>query len=282
LTFFPHDAFCTIEATFNVRSLLAMKHLLASAFLLIATLAHASDVKVETVEYRDGETVLQGYLAYDPGQQGQRPGVLVVHEWWGLGEHAKNSARKLAEMGYVGFALDMYGKGKLTTDPAEAGKWAAEFKSNPALAQPRFGAAYDLLKKHPQVDPTKIAAIGYCFGGTIVLEMARAGVDLDGVVSFHGGLKSVLPATARNLQAKVLVCHGAIDPHVPDEEVLAFKEEMTAAKADWQFIAYGNAVHSFTNPEAKGDTTRYEEKAARRSWEAMSDFLREIFASSAP
>ena len=255
-----------------------MKYLLPLALpLLIVSLAYA-EVKTESVEYRDGDTVLEGYIAYDDAVEGKRPAVLIVHDWYGLGEQAKDTARKLAGMGYVGFALDMYGKGKLTKDPAEAGKRSSEFKSTPSLAQPRFTAAYDLVRTRPEVDPAHIAAIGYCFGGTIVLEMARAGTDLDGVVSFHGGLKSVLPAEQRAIKAKVLVCHGAIDPHVPDEEVLGFKQEMSEAKADWQLIAYGNAVHSFTNPDAKGDSTRYDEKAARRSWEAMSDFLKELFA----
>ena len=146
------------------------------------------------------------------------------------------------------------------------------------MARDRFTAAFDVLRDHPFVNPNNIAAIGYCFGGTVVLEMARYGLDLDGVVSFHGGLKSSIPQEERNIKAKVLVLHGADDPHVPVEEVQAFWKEMQDAGVDWYLVAYGNAVHSFTNPKADRDTAKYNEAAATRSWEAMSDFLKEIFA----
>lgn len=251
------------------------------ALAVLCTLLMVSataEIKAEKVTYKEGDTTLEGVIAYDDAIQGKRPGVLVVHEWYGVNEHAINSAKKLAQLGYVGFALDMYGADKRTTDPQQAGKWSSEFKSNPELAQRRFKAALDVLKQHPMVVAEHIASIGFCFGGTISLEMARAGLDLDGVVSFHGGLKSVLPADQRNLKAKVLVLHGAEDPYVTQEEVAGFVQEMRDAKADWQLVQYAHAVHSFTNPAANMEGAKYNEPAARHSWEAMATFLGELFS----
>lgn len=256
-----------------------MKTLLAAVMLLGVSLMSQAAVKTEIVAYQDGDTVLEGLLAYDDSVSGKAPGVLIVHEWWGLGEHPKESARKLAAQGYVAFALDMYGKGKLTDKMADAAAWSGEFKQNPDLAQNRFQAAYDYLTSLDRVDKSKVGAMGYCFGGTIVLEMARLGMPLKGVVSFHGGLGTVQGGGAKNIAAKILVCHGADDPLVPPAEVAAFQEEMRVSKADWQFIAYGGAVHSFTNPEATGEAlpaAKYHEPAARRSWDAMSTFFGEV------
>jgi dienelactone hydrolase len=258
------------------------RKLLAGVAAALAIVAMTGDgraaIHTESVEYKDGDTVLEGYLAYNDAVKGRRPGVLIVHEWWGLGEHQKRRARMLAELGYVAFALDMYGKGKLTDDPAQAGTWAGKLRGDPALAKQRFEAGLKVLREHERTDPARIAAIGYCFGGGICLEMARMGVDLDGVVSFHGTLKSAVPEAERKpITAKILVCHGADDPHVPPADVLAFMEEMRAAGADWQLIAYGGAVHSFTNPEADRPDAHYNEKADRRSWEAMKQFLAEVF-----
>lgn len=250
----------------------------ASLFVLsLMSLPALAAIATEPLEYRDGEAVLEGYVAYDDALPGRRPAVLIVHEWWGLGDHVKNVARRLAELGYVAFALDMYGKGKLTTDAGQASQWAGEFRRDFALAERRFDAGLTALKKHPRVDGEKIVAIGYCFGGTVCLEMARVGKDFAGVVSFHGGLASQAPAERRALKARVLVCHGADDPAVPQADVDAFVAEMRAARADWQLVMYGNAVHSFTNPAANSERARYDEKADRRSWEALKIFLEECF-----
>jgi dienelactone hydrolase len=235
-------------------------------------------IHTEPVEYKDGETVLEGYLAYDDALAEKRPGVVIVHEWWGLGEQQKRVAERLAELGYVAFALDMYGKGKLTDDPKQAGEWAGAFRSHLDLARRRFEAGLKVLRGNEHTDASRIAAIGYCFGGGICLEMARMGVDLDGVVSFHGSLKSAVPDALRKpITAKILVCHGADDPNVPPADVNAFEDEMRTAGADWQLIAYGGAVHSFTNPDADRPGARYNQKADRRSWGAMKQFLAEVF-----
>ncbi|NLH99203.1 MAG: dienelactone hydrolase family protein [Chthonomonadales bacterium] len=253
-----------------------MRYLLGVAAMAMALQGSAA-VKSETAVYKAGELEFRGYVAYDDARTGKRPVVLIVHEWWGLGEHVRKVADRLAQAGYVGFAVDMYGEGKLTKDPQEAARWAGAVRGNPSVAEERFRAALNHIRKHPLADTSRMAAIGYCFGGTVCLEMARLGVDLGGVVSFHGGLASQVPMERRKLTARVLVLHGADDPSVPAEQVKAFEDEMRAARADWQLVAYGNAVHSFTNPEANSPTARYDAKADRRSWEAMTAFLRELF-----
>ena len=259
--------------------------LLVHLVLAFPHTAGATRIHAESVEYKDRATVLEGYLAYDDAVKGRRPGVIIVHEWWGLGEHPKESAERLAELGYVAFALDMYGKGKLTDSAEQAAKWSGVFRRDPELARSKFEAALEVLRGHDRTDPARVAAIGYCFGGTICLEMARMGLDLDGVVSFHGGLKSGLTKAQREpIKARVLVCHGADDSFVPPEQVMAFEQEMREAGVDWQLIAYGGAVHSFTNPAADKhgiDGVKYNAKADRRSWEAMKLFLKEIFDKSA-
>jgi len=251
--------------------------------LLMAMLMAAgaqAEVRTERIEYRHGDAVLEGYLAYDDTMTGKRPGVLVVHEWWGLNDFAKRRAELLARLGYVAFALDMYGKGTLTTDPKEAGRLAGLFRNDRPFGRARATAGLDVLKSRPQVDPARIAAIGYCFGGTVVLEMARGGADLKGVASFHGGLSTPNPADAKNIKGKVLVLHGADDTFESPAEIAAFQEEMRQGRVDWQMNYYGGAVHSFTNPDAgkagiKG--VAYNEAADRRSWQAMRDFFDEIF-----
>ncbi len=247
--------------------------------VVIATGAQAA-VRAERVEYRHGATQLAGYLAYDDSLTGRRPGVLVVHEWWGLNDYAKRRAEQLAQLGYVAFAIDMYGNGKTTTQPKVAGEWADQFRKDRALMRARAQAGLEVLKNRPQVDPARIAAIGYCFGGMVVLELARAGADLKGVVSFHGGLSTPNPADARNIKGRVLVLHGADDPFESPAEIAAFQDEMRQAKVDWQMVYYGNAVHAFSNPDAgraglKG--VAYNEAADRRSWLAMRNFFDEIF-----
>ena len=256
-------------------------HYCILAAMVMSTGNAAFALETTTVEYEAQDDVLEGYLAYDPSREGKLPAVIVVHEWWGLDDHARRAANRLAALGYVAFALDMYGKGYHTSDPAQAGEWAGSLRNRPGVAKSRFEAAIDVLKKHDKVDPDRIAAMGYCFGGTVVLEMARMGVDLKGVVSFHGGLGSNVPDSEYNLKSKVLVLHGADDPLVPDNEVATFINEMRKAEADWQLVHYGGALHSFTNPAADYygmDATAYDPDADKRSWEAMKSFFNEVLS----
>ena len=260
--------------------------LAAVALLSLAALAPAgrAEVKTKEIEYKHGDVVLQGYLAYDDAVEGKRPGVLVAHEWTGHNPYARRRAEQLAKLGYVAFALDMYGKGVTAKDRQEAAQMAQRFKDDRRLMRGRARAGLDVLRQQPQTDPRRIAAIGYCFGGTTVLELARSGADVAGVVSFHGALDTPDPADAKNVKGKVLVLHGADDPFVPDEQVAAFRDEMRDAKVDWHLVAYGGAVHSFTNPDAdkaNAPGVKYDEKADRRSWDAMKVFFEEIFGAPA-
>lgn len=231
------------------------------------------------VEYKHGDTVLEGYLAYDDASKVVRPGVLVVHEWYGLNDYAMKRADQLAQLGYVAFALDMYGKGVKATTPQEAGALAGKYKGDRPLMRARASAGLDVLKKQTLVDPKRVAAIGYCFGGTTVLELARSGADVVGVVSFHGGLDNPDPQTSANIRARVLVLHGADDPLVPAKDITALQEELRKAGADWQMVYYGGAVHSFTNPQSGSDPSKgvaYNELADHRSWKSMKAFFEEI------
>jgi len=240
----------------------------------------SAGIHTEPVEYKDGTVTLEGYLAYDEASKERRPAIIVAHDWMGVGPNVKEKAEMLAKLGYVAFAADIYGKGVRPANMKEASSLAGKYKDDRKLMRSRINAALDLIKMHMLVDAKKISAIGYCFGGTVVLELARSGANIAGVVSFHGGLGTPNPADAKNIRGKVLVLHGADDPFVPPAEVKAFEEEMRSAKVDWQMISYGNAVHSFTNPEAGSDNSRgaaYNEKADRRSWQAMKNFFAEIF-----
>lgn len=248
--------------------------------LLIGMQVHAA-VKTEVIEYKDGAVTCKGFLAFDDAVQGPRPAVLIVHEWWGLGEHAKRSATRLAEQGYVGFAVDMYGDGFYTDEVAAAGAHAGEMKKNPDRSKPRFVAALEVLKKRPEVNTERIGAMGYCFGGTMVLDMARMGLDLRGVVSFHGGLATSVSNDNATPKAAILVCHGAEDPFVSVAEVENFKAEMAARKANLKFVSYPGAVHSFTNPEVDAHNlkgAKYNKEADEGSWAAMTDFLKQVLA----
>lgn len=252
----------------------------AAIFILfLVTTPLFSQITKEAVTYSDGTVTCKGYLVYDASAKGALPGVLVVHEWWGLNTYAKHRAEMLAELGYVALAVDMYGDGTVATTPQDAGKLAGAVKGNPQLMRKRINAALAYLKTLKQVNTAKTAAIGYCFGGTVALELARSGAAVNGVVSFHGALATKEPAT-EPFTAKVLVCHGAADPFVPDTEVAAFTAEMNNVKADWQFNAYSYAVHAFTNPQSGSDPSRgaaYNEKADTRSWAAMQVFFNELF-----
>lgn len=239
-----------------------------------------AEIRTETVEYMEGDAVLEGYLAYDDSVVGRRPGVVVVHEWYGLNDYAKRRARMVAGLGYVAFAADIYGKGKRAKDSEEAAALSAPFRKDRGLMRARASAALKKLQGYDFVDPARTAAIGYCFGGTTVLELARSGADVGGVVSFHGGLDTPNPGDARNIRGSVLALHGAADPFVGPEQAEAFRREMSDAGVDWQMVYYGGAMHSFTNPASDSDSsdgTAYNERADRRSWEAMKAFLKEVF-----
>jgi dienelactone hydrolase len=238
------------------------------------------DVQTRDVTYEQNGTTLKGLLAWDANQAGPRPGVLVVHEWWGHDEHARNQARKLAEAGYVGLALDMYGNGKTAAHPEQAQAFMEEALKTPAVLAARFNAARDFLAQDSHVDPEQLAAIGFCFGGTVALNMARAGADLDAVATFHAALGTETPAQPNQLKAKILVLTGEADPMVPAEAVQAFREEMTAAGADFRIVSYPGAKHSFTNPSADShgmEQLSYDPASAEASWKEMLSFFERVF-----
>ncbi|WP_411725836.1 dienelactone hydrolase family protein [Methyloglobulus sp.] len=233
-----------------------------------------------TVVYTDEDVVLEAFFAFDDTFSGRRPVVLISHAWGGRDGFVADKARKIAGLGYVGFALDMYGKGVLGTDAEENAKLMQPFMADRLMLQQRMKAALNTVKQLPWVDGHKIAAMGFCFGGLCVLDLARTGVDLQGVVSFHGLLGAPGNTQSNKIKAKILALHGRDDPMVPPEQVLAFQEEMTLARADWQFLTFGHTVHAFTNPVANdpGFGTVYQPDADRRSWQAMENFLAEIFS----
>ena len=258
-----------------------MQRLSSIAFcLLLVSSPVTAEVQSKSVQYRHGDVPLQGYLAWDDSLEGKRPGVLVVHEWWGLNDYARKRANELAKLGYVAFALDMYGAGKVTEHPAEAGEWAGQIRKNVAAWRERATLGLDMLKKSPHVDPARVAAIGYCFGGATVIQLAYADAPVLGVVSFHGSLP-VVPDDVEKIAPRILVCHGDSDGFVPKENIESFRKGLDRAGADWHFVSYGGARHSFTNPDAdsKGiDGLRYDPKADQRSWSHMKTFFAEIFA----
>ncbi len=260
-----------------------MRYLMAAVMTMVCAAGAQAAVQTEAVTYRDGETVLEGFLAYDDAMVGPRPGVLVVHEWMGLGEYAKRRARQLAGLGYVAFAADMYGKGVRAKDHQEAAALSGAYRSDRQLMRKRITAALETLKANELVDPSHVAAIGYCFGGTTVLELARSGADVVGVASFHGALETPTPEDAKRIRGRVLVLHGADDPHVKIEQVDAFKREMDAAGVDYSVVVYPGAVHSFTVPEAGDDPSSgaaYSADADKASWEALLQFFQKIFTQS--
>ena len=246
---------------------------------MTTVLASRAAIHTENVEYKQGDTTLEGYLAYDDSLTGKRPGVLVVHQWLGLTDYEKHRAEMLAQLGYVAFCADIYGKDNRPKNVGEAGELAGKFKSDRALLRARVNAGLDALRQQPLVDQKNIAAIGYCFGGTTVIELARSGADIAGVVSFHGGLDSPTPADGKNIKCKVLALAGADDPFQKPDDLTAFEDEMRDAKVDWQITFYGGAVHAFTqpNPGFVNAGAKYNEKADKRSWQAMKDFFAETF-----
>lgn len=239
-------------------------------------------LKEEVITYKVDSLIMVSYLVYDENIEGKRPGVLVIHEWWGLNDYVKMRARKLAELGYVAIAVDMYGDHQMGNDPDAAKKLSTPFYNDPLLAKKRFDAALENFKNNPQVDTTRLAVMGYCFGGGVSVGLARLGENLKGAVSFHGNL-NVVPLKKELLKADILVCQGAIDPFVPQEEVDLFKKQMDSAGARYTLKIYDSATHAFTNPEATALGKKfnlpiaYNAKADSASWEDMKAFFKRIF-----
>lgn len=251
---------------------------LSGLFALSSALA---EVRTERIEYEQAGVKLQGFLAWDDSVDGKRPGVLVIHEWWGLNDYARKRASQLAELGYAAFALDMYGDGRATKHPDQASAWMKEVQENVAQWVSRAEAGLQVLREQPMVDAQRLAAIGYCFGGATVMQMAYAGLDLDVVASFHGSLPPV-PADARpkEIEARILVAHGNADPFVPPEKVAAFQQALESAGADWTMMAFGGVKHSFTNPAAASygiDALEYDERADKQSWQMLLWMLQDTF-----
>jgi len=260
-----------------------MNKLIFIATLLFLSSGAQAMVQGKEVTYSNNGEILKGYIAYDDAIKGKRPGVLVVHEWWGHNEYARKRARMLAELGYTALALDMYGDGKQAHHPDEAGKFAGEVAKNLPLAKARFESAMKFLKEQQSVDANNIAAFGYCFGGSVVLQMARLGEDLKGVASFHGGLATEVPAQPGKVKARIISFTGTDDPMIPPEQVAAFKQEMEQAGVDYKIVTFPGVKHSFTNPAADENGRKfnlplaYDAKADKVSWEGAKEFLADVF-----
>ena len=254
-----------------------MKALLPALFAAVSTLSAA--IVENPLEYKAGDVLCEGWQAYDDAMPNKRPGVLIIHQWTGVSDHEKEAARKLAALGYNVLVADIYGKGVRPQPPA-AGKEAGKYKADRALLRARANAALDVLARDTRTDASKLAATGYCFGGTTVVELARSGAKVKGVVSFHGGLDSPTPDDGKNIQAKVLALHGADDPYVPAKDVAAFEAEMKASGVDYKLVKYSGAVHSFTHKAAGNDNSKgaaYNADADRDSWYQMEQFLKRLF-----
>jgi dienelactone hydrolase len=257
-----------------------MKYILIMMAMMMAYTNARAGLRTERIEYKDGDVPLEGYLVYDDSVKGKRPGVIVVHEWWGLNRYVERRTEELAKLGYIAFAIDMYGKGMRADNAQKAAELSGMYTKNRKLMRSRAAAGLAVLRNHPLADTSRITAIGYCFGGTTSLELARSGAPLAGVVSFHGGLDTPNPDDARNIKGPILVLHGAEDPFQPRQNVEAFQDEMSKAGVDWETNIYSGAQHAFTNPDADKHSIKgvaYNEKADKRSWEAMKVFFNEIF-----
>ena len=241
-----------------------------------------AELKTETITYEQGGATLTGYLAYDDSVTGRRPGILLVHEWWGLNDYVRRRAEQLAGMGYVAFAVDMYGQGKQTHHPKEAGEWSKAIMQNQEQWRNRASAGLAVLKKQPQTDPARMAAIGYCFGGATVQQLAYSGADIKGVVSFHGALQEPPADATGKIQSRILILHGAADDFVTPEQLQSYLSAMTRSGLDYQMIIYSGAKHGFTNPNA-GEygipALGYSPEADRRSWDHMRLFFDALFSS---
>jgi dienelactone hydrolase len=257
-----------------------MRLIYSFLFVLLFTVATQAAIKTQTLEYKSGNTILKGFLAYDDTLTGRQPGVVVYPEWWGLTDYPKQRAQMLAKLGYVAFAADMYGDGKTTDDPQQAGQWIGELKQNLPEMVSRAQAALETLRSQPQVDPTRIGAIGYCAGGSVALELARSGAELSAVVTFHAGLAPTTPNPTEQIKPAILICNGGNDTFVSAQEIEAFKDEMRSHNVDWQLNTYGGAHHSFTNPDAdrhKMQNVAYNAGADYRSWRDMKQFFEQKF-----
>lgn len=247
--------------------------------LLFTITAHAK-VITKPVTYTEAGEEYTSYISYDDSIKGKRPGILVVHEWWGLDDYPKHRAEMLAKLGYVAFAVDMYGTGKVTDKPEQAKAWMTEATADVEWWRERALAGISRLKKHRLVDPNKIAAIGYCFGGGTVIQLAYGGLDINGIVSFHGSLPVAEESSFGKIKTRMLIAHGNADPFIPREVVTKFQDTLDKAGANWNMITYGNVKHSFTNPKAdtRGmDALKYDRHADEHSWSAMQLFFKEIF-----
>ena len=258
--------------------------LIGAVLALSLTTPALAAIKEEPVTHKDGETTMKGFVVYDTAKQGKRPGIVIVPEWWGITKHMHNEARAFAGQGYTAFIADMYGEGKTADNPKDAGALSGAVMKNPQTMEARFDAARAQLAKHPTVDPTRIGAVGYCFGGAVVLNMARAGADLAGVAGFHASLGLNTPAPAPGtVKAKILVLNGADDPFVKKEQYVTFKADLDAAKADYRVIEYPGAVHAFTNPEATAMgqkfnlPLRYDAKANEQAKAEAAKFFAQVF-----
>ena len=258
-----------------------MKNLISTFLVLSCAMTVPAAIQTRTVEYKQGDTTLEGFVAWDDAISGPRPGVLVVHQWMGLTDYEKHRAEMLAQLGYVAFCADIYGKGVRPQNTQEAGALAGKYRNGDRqLLRARVNAGLDALRQQPLVDRKHLAAIGYCFGGTTVLELARSGADITGVVSFHGGLDAPHPDDGKNIKCKVLILHGADDPFSSPQNIAALENELRQGGVDWQLVKFGGAVHAFTQPLAGNDNSKgaaYNEKADKRSWEYMKLFFAEIF-----
>ncbi len=255
------------------------RFILTSSVLLVSHIVAFAEIRETLVEYKSGGVICEGVQVIDSGKKGKLPSVLIIHQWTGLSDNEKMRAHMLAEAGYNVFAADIYGKG-IRPQPPAAGVEAGKYKADRALFRERLNAGLDALRKNEHTDPDKVAAIGYCFGGTGVIELVRSGASVKGVVSFHGGLDSPSPADGKNIKGKVLALHGADDPFVKAGDLKAFEEEMKASKVDYELVQYPGAVHSFTQKAAGNDNSKgaaYNEAADKASWSALIKFLDRLF-----
>lgn len=253
---------------------------LFGAMLMVSSIVHA-EIRTETVLYKDGDSILEGYVAFDGKSAAKRPGIVVIPDWMGVNKHAKDSAEKLAKMGYTAFVADIYGKDSRPKDQTEAAAISGKYKSDRALLRRRAQAALNEVAKHKTVDNKRLGAMGYCFGGTTALELARSGADIKGAISFHGSLDTPNTADAKNIKGRILVLHGADDPFVPVKDVNAFEDEMRSAGAQWELVKYSGAVHSFTKLDAGNDPKKgqaYNKIADQRSWASMTDLWKETLS----